>query len=475
MAKAKRQAPDRDEVDSLVREYRRDKQPALRDRLIAQHLYLVQTAARKFAGLGESHEDLLQEGAMGLINAVDLYDPDRGVQFSTYATHLVEGQIRHYLRDRGKLIKQPAWVQELTTKIIKASDGLTQQLNRVPTDQEIAEVVGTTPENVRRMLDARERSKVASLDAARGEDDEQGPAIDPEKLRTDDSDTLHLPIEDRIFLREAMSRLKTLEQKVVHNFYYLDLNQTEIARKLGISVNYASYLLRGGIAQLKKAFDAQQQAARLQESAPGGEESAFGRISARQATFAYSLSARPAPSDPVTKVATEEYLAERVEQEVIRASRYPQQFSLVLVEPDCEEVARDELVELARLLRANCRSIDLVARMSAGDHRQAGDHRRGARFGLLLPHTGREASVLSERICQTVALRLSARAGDRRPEGALTVSAGFAVFPTNGRSAEELLASAQRALVEAKEQGGNCAVRAEPMRRGKSRPQPAVS
>jgi RNA polymerase sigma-B factor len=457
MAKGKRQAPDRDEVDTLVREYRCKKQADLRDRLIAQHLYLVQTAARKFAGLGESHEDLLQEGAMGLINAVDLYDPDRGVQFSTYATHLVEGQIRHYLRDRGKLIKQPAWVQELTTKIIKASDALTQQLNRAPTHQEIAELVGTTPENIRRMLDARERSKVASLDAARGEEDEQGPAIDPEKLRTEDTDTLHLPVEDRIFLREAMSRLKTLEQKVVHNFYYLDLNQTEIARKLGISVNYASYLLRGAIAQLKKAFEAQQQAARVQESAPVGEESAFGRISA------YSLSARPAPSDPVTKVATDGYLAERVEQEVIRASRYPQQFSVVLVEPDCDEIDRDQLVELARLLRANCRSIDLVARMPGGDRRP------GARFGLLLPHTGREASVLSERICRMVALRLST------PEAPLTVSTGFAVFPTNGGSAHDLLAAAQRALVGAKEQGGNCAVRAEPMRRGRSRPQPATS
>ena len=125
MAKAKRKAPDRDEVDALIREYRQTEDATVRDRLIAKHLYLVQTAARKFAGLGESHEDLLQEGAMGLVNAVDLYDPDRGVQFSTYATHLVEGQIRHYLRDRGKLIKQPAWVQELTTKIVKASDALT--------------------------------------------------------------------------------------------------------------------------------------------------------------------------------------------------------------------------------------------------------------------------------------------------------------------------------------------------------------
>ncbi len=452
---SKRQAPDRDEVDTLVRQYRRKKDSTVRDLLIAQHLYLVQTAARKFAGLGESHDDLLQEGAMGLINAVDLFDPDRGVQFSTYATHLVEGQIRHYLRDRGKLIKQPAWVQELTTKIIKAGEILTQRLNRAPTPEEVAELVGTTPENVRRMLDARDRSKVASLDAARGEEDDQGPAIDTEKLRADDQGPLHLAIEDRIFLREAMSKLKTLERKVVHSFYYLDLNQTEIARKLGISVNYASYLLRGAVAKLKKAFEAQESAWERSQVVEG-----------EQPASAYSISARPAPSDPTTKVATPGYFSERVDQEVMRASRYPQQFSIVLIEPDQEEVGGERLAELARLLRANCRSIDLVGRVAG--HTSAGVRANpssglgvrpgGIRFGILLPHTGREASVLSERICRTAAIRLSGEAEE------MTISSGFAVFPTDGHTAEELMVGAERALMEAKEGGGNRSVRAE--RRG---------
>jgi RNA polymerase sigma-B factor len=445
MGKAKRKAPDREEVDALIREYRRSDDAELRDKIIAQHLYLVQTAARKFAGLGESHDDLLQEGAMGLVNAVDLYDPDRGVQFSTYATHLVEGQIRHYLRDRGKLIKQPAWVQELTTKIVKAAEALTQEMNRAPTPEEIAQRVDTTPENVRRMLEARDRSKVASLDAARGESDEQSAAVDPEKLRMDEAGSARLPIEDRIFLRDSMSRLKELERRVVHNFYYLDLNQTEIARKLGISVNYASYLLRGAVAKLKKAFEAQEQASRLDE-----EQRPEIPVSA------YSLSLRPAASDSVTKVATHDQFDERVAQEVERASRYPQQFSVVLVEPDESPVSKERLVGLARMLRTNCRSIDLVARLE------------GSRFGLLLPHTGREAVVLAERICRTASARLSAQ------EAAATVSTGFAVFPTNGRSSRDLLAAAAHALGEAREQGGNRAVRAEPLGPGKGHAQPAT-
>jgi RNA polymerase sigma-B factor len=434
MAKAKRKAPDRQQVERIVVEYRRTGDTGLRDQLISQHLYLVQTVARKFSGLGESHEDLLQEGAMGLINAVDLFDPERGVQFSTYATHLVEGQIRHYLRDRGKLIKQPAWVQELTTKIIKATDALTQDLNRAPTLEEVAERVGTSTSNIRRMLEARERSKVASLDSARTDDDGQGPAVDPEKLRTDDLDDVHLPIEDKIFLREAMSRLKTLERKVVHLFYYLDLNQTEIARRLGISVNYASYLLRRAVAKLKQAFESTQEQtwvdSQLDEEESGPAET-------------YSLSLRSAPTDGVTNLPTGHQFLDRVAQEVARATRYPQQFSLILTEPDNGDPGEQEMLSLARLLRTNVRSIDLVARLSH------------ARFALLLPHTGREAGVLAERIVRTVAARLNG------PAQELTVSAGYAVFPTDGRTMEDLVSAVEDALAAARQEGGDRSIRAE--------------
>jgi len=440
MANPRRRATDRRQSDALVQEYRQTGDTVVRDRLISEHLYLVHTVARKFAGLGESHEDLLQEGAMGLINAVDLYDPDRGVQFSTYATHLVDGQIRHYLRDKGKLIKQPAWVQEFASKIHKAVEALTQQLNRQPTLPEIAERVGTDQDNVKRILEAGERSKVASLDAVTTDDDGQGPAIDSEKLRVQRPDAVHLPVEDRIFLREAMSKLKTLERKVVHHFYYMDLNQTEIARKLGISVNYASYLLRGAVAKLKKAFEAQERASIMNQTpdeAPADD------------TAGYSLSARPAPADPLTKLATEEYFVNRVGQEVNRARRYPQQFAVLLLEPDAEDLRDADHVALARLLRNTVRSVDLVARL------------RGLRFGLLLAHTGRESSVLAERLLRSVAGRLNISG---KP---LTASVGLAVFPTDGRDTEAILAAAEQALVEARHGGGNQHVRLQSARRSR--------
>jgi diguanylate cyclase (GGDEF)-like protein len=139
----------------------------------------------------------------------------------------------------------------------------------------------------------------------------------------------------------------------------------------------------------------------------------------------------------------ESHFLERLEAEAERARRYPQQFSVVLVAPDRADLDSDHLISLAKLLRSNVRSIDLVASL------------RGSRFGLLLPHTGRESGVLAERIVRTAAARLAV--GDEP----LTVSTGVASFPTNGRSSEELLFAAGEALQEASRQGGNRFVRSQ--------------
>ncbi len=235
-----------------------------------------------------------------------------------------------------------------------------------------------------------------------------------------------------------MSRLKTLEQRVVYHFFYLDLNQTEIARKLGISVNYASYLLRGALAKLKKNFEAQQAAAAQQAAVVTGPVP----VAARGAR----LEAPPLPGavDPTTRMATEGYFLERLSQEVERARRYPQQFSVLLVEPDAGAGGDDTRTALARFLRTNVRNIDLVAFL------------RGQQFGLLLPHTGREATVLAERIVRNVAGRLPAG------ESGSTVSIGVSVFPTNGRTTEGLLSAAEEALGEARREGGNRFSRLQP-------------
>src|SRR5438552_7943846 len=124
------------EIHQLLRDYKESRNPALRDRIVMQYTNLVESVARRFGGSAEPTEDLVQEGFIGLITAVDGYNADKGVKFSTYATHFVIGQIKHYLRDRGKIIKEPAWLQELNQKVTRVMETLSQELGRIPTNGE---------------------------------------------------------------------------------------------------------------------------------------------------------------------------------------------------------------------------------------------------------------------------------------------------------------------------------------------------
>ena len=429
--------PERDkgEAERLFRSWKAGGDGAYRDKIICQHLYLVQAVARKFTGLGESPEDLISEGVMGLINAVDLFDPDRGVQFATYATHLIDGQIRHYLRDKSKMIREPAWIQERLTRIARAAEALTHKLGRPATLALIAEAVDLSERQVREALKAQQRSRVASLDTTRmGESDDSDFRFDPERLAVSLSGESGLEVEDRLFLEQAMERLKPLEQKVLHHFYYLDLNQTEIARKLGISVNYASYLLRGALTKLKQAFEAQSKVALETASPAAAERRCPGTLSL------YSLNTPAAQeADSGKGVAPEAFFRQLLRQEVLRASRYPQQFAVMLLEPD-KAAQRGEaemaavMGELIQRTRRTIRMVDVVSRLGRW------------RLGLLLPHTGRQAEVVAERL--------------RQPIGGFTVSLGLAIYPADGATEADLEAAADRALLEAQKSGGGRVCRA---------------
>ena len=436
-------------VEELFRQYAASRQLPLRDQLIGRHAYLVEVVARKFAGLGESPEDLVQEGTLGLINAVDMFDVNRGVKFATYATHLIAGQIQHYLRDKGKLIRQPAWVQELLAKITRVTEALTQELGRAPSHAEVAERLNLTEEAVAELLKARERTKVTSLDAQAEADGDTGATISPEKIRSAHLVSLQLPIEDKIMLQEAIDKLKDLERKVVRYFFYYDLNQTEIARKLGISVNYASYLLRGSLGKLHAAFEHQAQAE--QQAEP-------------QAVPAVARGRRPlaAPvvraTDSASGLPGEAYLRERLSLEAERASRYPQQFSLLLVQLDTRRgmvVPPALTAAVGALLRRSSRAVDVVTALSPAGC-----------FGLLLPHTGKETRVLAERLLTRISSTDWSSACPAQP--CWTASLGCALFPQDGSTDQAILAAAQKAVQDSQQAGGNCLTAAPPAPRTRS-------
>ena len=393
-----------------------------RDQLVCEHLHLVHSVARRFSGLGESLDDLIQEGTIGLLKAVDLFDPDRGVKFSTYACHLITSQIQHYLRDRGRLIRQPAWVQELNTKVARTTEQLFQELGRDPQLAEVAERLNLPESAVSHALASRELNSVVSLSAPVDGNDGDLSLLDKDKSLSEKLMTFNLPYEDRLVLEEAIGSLKTLEQSVVRLFFFEDLNQSEIARRLGISANYSSYLLRRATAKIKTILE-QQQAV---------EDSALKEEPASPS----SMIPTDIPTyDRHTNLYTSVYLRARVAEEIERGRRYPTNFALMILSidqlPREAEQANQAIVPIAQFLRKSTRIVDLIA------------HLDGGKFALLLPHTGREARVLGQRL-STQIRNLPPPAGLSSPQ--LQLHFGFAVFPMEGTGVESLYKRAELAL-----------------------------
>ena len=429
------------EPDNLAqfRAFRETREVALRDLLVNRYLHLVQSVARRFSGMGESLDDLIQEGSIGLLNAVDLFDPERGVKFSTYACHLITSQIQHYLRDRGRLIRQPAWVQELNTKVTRASEQIAQELGRDAQPAEVAERLSISEESVQNVLAARELNRVVSLSAPTdGSGETDLSLLEKEKLPANKLAALQLPVEDRIVLEEAINGLKPLEQKVVRLFFFADLNQTEIARKLGISVNYSSYLLRRSISKIKTVLDEQ----RIQEATAMLDiEAPAVQIPEDVPTY-----------DPVAGVYSAAYLRARVAEEIARSRRYPTNFALMLARVHGLTGTSDELqavlTAIGNKLRLSTRIVDLTAHLGSG------------LFALLLPHTGREAKVLGERLCH----QLTTREIVPVSVASLTLNVGYAVFPMEGTTVEMLYDRAERALDAAVKAGPGTVQGAQPVR-----------
>lgn len=378
----------------------------LKARIAGHYTGLVESIARRFTASGEPLEDLVQEGYIGLLSALDGYDPEKGVKFSTYATHFIAGAMRHCLRDRGKVIKEPAWLHEVAVKIGRASDGLTQTLGRAPHTAEIAQVLNLTEEAVDEVLRARQVFQVASFDS--DPDSDAAGLVDPEKIKSDKYVTLQLPIEDRIVLEEAAQKLKALEQKVLYEFFYKDLNQTEIAKKFGISCNYVSHILKNSTKKLKRIL---------------GEAEVRERGRGRESTI----------MDSVTGLYTPSHIAGRFDEEVSRAARGGYPFAVVVVDlwdlPPTGRCRDDILTTCGGAVRANIRRVDIAGRLASEPDVES--------LIVLLPHTGAQGSIVVDRLAHV----LQTLAGnDRQP---FSVHVGLAVYPEQGRTNDALLASAR--------------------------------
>jgi RNA polymerase sigma-B factor len=220
----------------------------IRDHLVEMHLPLVEHLARRFRNRGEPLDDLIQVGTIGLIKSVDRFDSERGVEFSTYATPTIVGELKRHFRDRGWAIRVPRRLQELRLSLASATGDLTQELGRSPTVAELSVKLGVREEEVLEGLESANAYSTLSLDAPdQGHDD--APAV-VDSLGSED-DALE-GVEYREALRPLLAQLPEREKRILLLRFFSGMTQSQIADEVGISQMHVSRLLARTLAQLRE-------------------------------------------------------------------------------------------------------------------------------------------------------------------------------------------------------------------------------
>ncbi len=227
-----------------------DQRALAREGLVRLHLPLVEHCARRFANRGEPLDDLIQVGTIGLLKAIDRFDLDRGVEFSTYATPTVLGEIKRHFRDKGWTIRVPRRLQELRLAITRARSELSQKLGRSPTVDEIAAHLEVTPEDVLEGIESAHAYSTLSLDAGERED---GPVSILMGMGELDPAIEH--IEVRESLKPLLEQLPDREKHILMLRFFQGMTQAQIAEQVGISQMHVSRLLNRTLAQLREGVE----------------------------------------------------------------------------------------------------------------------------------------------------------------------------------------------------------------------------
>jgi RNA polymerase sigma-B factor len=235
------------EMDSLDPTDPRHK--ALRDELVTMNLPLVEHLARRFRERGEAHEDLVQVGTVGLIKAVDRFDTSRGVEFSTYATPTIVGEIKRHFRDRGWAVRVPRRLQERRIAIGRATAELSQTTGHSPTVAELARHLEVSEDEVLEGLESARVYATTSLDAGSTMDSGEKSISLGESLGSTD-DALE-GVENRESLKPLLEALPERERTILLMRFFQSKTQSEIAEELGISQMHVSRLLARTLAELR--------------------------------------------------------------------------------------------------------------------------------------------------------------------------------------------------------------------------------
>jgi RNA polymerase sigma-B factor len=242
--RAARSAEDR----RLLERYHRDADQAAREELVERFLPLARQLARRYQRGGEQLDDLVQVASLGLLKAIDRFDPERETAFSSFAVPTILGELKRHFRDKGWAVRVPRDLQELAVKVERVGDEMSRELGRAPTAAEIGERVDVSPEQVLEAREAAAAYRAVSLDRPRGEETEEGDAF-ADVFGVEDPGFAQA--EQAATVESLMVVLSDREREVLRLRFEEDLTQSEIGERVGVSQMHVSRLIRQSIARLR--------------------------------------------------------------------------------------------------------------------------------------------------------------------------------------------------------------------------------
>lgn len=243
---------DKQKTRELFRRYKEDGDMEAREQLVMSHLNLVRFLANKFKNRGEPLDDLVQVGYLGLLKAIDRFDPDRGLEFTTYATPTILGEIKRHFRDKGWSVRVPRRLQELSAKVNQATDTLTTQFQRSPTIQEIADYLDASVDEVLEAMESSSAYSSVPLEGTGSSENDDAPSV-IDRYGSEDNELAFT--DDRLVIEEALKGFSPREREVIELRFLKGMTQIEIAEQLGISQVQVSRLLRRTLKKIQDKID----------------------------------------------------------------------------------------------------------------------------------------------------------------------------------------------------------------------------
>jgi RNA polymerase sigma-B factor len=242
----------------LWRHFAATRDPALREELVKRNMPFAKRLALRYRGASESFDDLLQVANMGLLGAVDRFDPGRGIPFTAFASPTILGELKRHFRDRVWTVRVPRGLHDRMAEVDKAITELTKQLQRSPSVGEIAERLEVEQTDVLEVLEANHNRRTLSLDRpAGGEESDEAP---PSEWIGEEDDSFEL-VEDRLALDSVLPYLQERERLVLRLRFVEDMTQSQIAEQIGHSQMHVSRILRGALTRIREQVDENQREA----------------------------------------------------------------------------------------------------------------------------------------------------------------------------------------------------------------------